>query len=61
MDASRDPRLKLRGNNGIGGSNGNGGGFLVGATHGSNGTHNPNHDMSIRNVINTSRDPRTRR
>jgi len=60
VDASRDPRLKLRGNNGGVNSNGNGGGnFVVGLSHGNNGTHNP--DASVRNVINTSRDPRTRR
>ena len=57
---SRDPRLKLRGSNGgAGNSNGNGGGFFVGPSHGNNGTHNT--DLSVRNVINTSRDPRTRR
>ena len=61
VDSSRDPRLKLRGNNGAGGNNGNGGGFPVSVTHSSNGTHNANPDTSVRNVINTSRDPRTRR
>ena len=61
VDSSRDPRLKLRANNGVGGSNGNGGGFPVSVTHGSNGTHNPSPDTSVRNVINTSRDPRTRK
>ena len=59
VDASRDPRLKLRekssGNNG----NGNGASFISSTTNGNNG--HPNTDMSPRNVINTSRDPRTRR
>lgn len=61
VDASRDPRLKLRSNNSVSNSNGNGGGFLVAGSHGSNGHQNSNSDVSVRNVINTSRDPRTRR
>ncbi|XP_068751015.1 SOSS complex subunit B1-A-like [Montipora capricornis] len=61
VDASRDPRLKLRGNNGLSSSNGNSGGFPAAGSHGANGTHNSSSDVSVRNVINTSRDPRTRR
>ena len=61
VDASRDPRLKLRSNNDVSNTNGNGGGHLVAGSHGSNGSHNSNSDVSVRNVINTSRDPRTRR
>lgn len=57
VDASRDPRLKLRGNNGVG--NGNVGSFMPAPSNGNNGNHN--NDLSVRNVINTSRDPRTRR
>ncbi|KAJ7380512.1 SOSS complex subunit B1 [Desmophyllum pertusum] len=60
VDASRDPRLKLRGNNGGGNGNGNSGSFIPAASNGNNGNHNSS-EQSIRNVINTSRDPRTRR
>lgn len=59
VDASRDPRLKLRGNNGGGNGNGNGGNFFPASSNGNNGNYN--NDPSARNVINTSRDPRTRR
>lgn len=59
VDASRDPRLKLRGNNGVGNGNGNVGSFMPAPSNGNNGNHN--NDLSVRNVINTSRDPRTRR
>ena len=58
VDASRDPRLKMRGNNG-GNGNGNGGSFSLAASNGNNGNYN--NEPSARNVINTSRDPRTRR
>ena len=59
VDASRDPRLKLRGNNGAANGNGNVGSFMPAPSNGNNGHHNS--DLSVRNVINTSRDPRTRR
>lgn len=59
VDASRDPRLKQRGNNGGGNGNGNGSNFFPAASNGNNGNYN--NDLSVRNVINTSRDPRTRR
>lgn len=59
VDSSRDPRLKLRGNSGAGNGNGNVGSFMPTSSNGNNGNHNG--DLSVRNVINTSRDPRTRR
>ena len=59
VDTSRDPRLKFRGNNGIGNSNGNSAGLVVGSSHSNNGTHNT--ELPARNIINVSRDPRTRR
>ena len=59
VDASRDPRLKLRGNNNGNNGNGSGPNFISSSTNGNNG--HPNADPSARNVINTSRDPRTRR
>lgn len=59
VDASRDPRLKMRGSNGIGNNNGNNAGFVLASSHNTNGTHNT--ELPVRNVINSSRDPRTRR
>lgn len=59
VDASRDPRLKLRGNNNGNNGNASGPNFISSSTNGNNG--HPNADPSARNVINTSRDPRTRR
>lgn len=59
VDSSRDPRLKMRGSNGIGNNNGNNAGFVLASSHNSNGTHNT--ELPARNVINSSRDPRTRR
>lgn len=59
MDALRDLRLKLRGNNGVSNGNGNVGSFMLVSFNGNNGYYNS--DISVRNVINISRDSRIRR